>query len=228
MAEDKGLPALTVIVMGTVTGAAGGVLRDVLSGEVPLLFRQTELYATAAIAGVGVYLGLESVGVAPEPASYLGMVVVAALRFAAIRWSLRLPVFRVPDEEPTPLPTGSLNHSGMFQEPPIEMEWCRPWERLKDSCEALVSELQREFSPLHVLHGVPVVPVARRIDCDDILFATADPSKPLAVVHLTWAGKAERDPRWPSTTIYPSWQDWIERCLVPDHKEYGPADDEDS
>lgn len=114
----------------------------------------------------------------------------------------------------------------MFLEPPPDLEWHRPWERLKDAGEALVSELQKELSPQHVLHGVPVVAVARRIDCDDVLFVIADASKPLAVVHLTWAGETERDPRWPSTTLYQSWQDWIERCLVPDHQEYGPSGEE--
>lgn len=54
VAEEKGLPALTVVFMGTVTGSAGGILRDVLCGEVPLLFQQTDLYATASIAGVAV------------------------------------------------------------------------------------------------------------------------------------------------------------------------------
>jgi uncharacterized membrane protein YeiH len=99
VAEEKGLPGLTVVVMGAVTGSAGGVLRDVLSGEVPLLFRQTDLYATAAIAGAALYLVVQNVGVGPEPASYLGMAAVAGLRFAAIRWRLRLPVFRVPAED---------------------------------------------------------------------------------------------------------------------------------
>ncbi len=102
VAEAQGLPWLTVIVMGTVTGSAGGVLRDVLTGEVPLLFRQTDLYATAAIAGVTLYLVLQEVGVGQEAASYLGMVAVAGLRFAAIRWKLRLPVFNVPDEDSKP------------------------------------------------------------------------------------------------------------------------------
>src|SRR5262249_29656636 len=98
VAEEKGLPALTVVVMGTITGAAGGVLRDVLSGEVPLLLRQTDLYATAAIAGVIVYLASQAAGVGHEPASYPGMAAAAGLRFAAIRWKLRLPVCRVIDE----------------------------------------------------------------------------------------------------------------------------------
>jgi hypothetical protein len=108
----------------------------------------------------------------------------------------------------------------MLQQPPAEMEWLRPWERLKDSGEALVKELQKELPPQHVLYGVPVIAVARRIDCYDVLLAADDPSKPLAVVHLTWAGRTEQDPRWPSTTLYRGWQDWIERCLVPDHQAY--------
>jgi uncharacterized membrane protein YeiH len=71
----------------------------VLISEVPLLLRQTDLYATFAVAGVEANLGVQALGVAPEPASYLGKGVVAGLRFAAIWWRNRLPVFRVPEEE---------------------------------------------------------------------------------------------------------------------------------
>lgn len=99
VAEERGLPGLTVILMGTITGTAGGVFRDVLTGEVPLLLKQTELYATAAIAGIVGYLGAETAGIDRETASYFGMAVIAGLRFAAIRWKLRLPVFRVPGED---------------------------------------------------------------------------------------------------------------------------------
>jgi hypothetical protein len=42
--------------MGTITGSAGGLLRDVLSAEVPLLLRQADLYATAAIAGTTTFV----------------------------------------------------------------------------------------------------------------------------------------------------------------------------
>jgi hypothetical protein len=84
----------------------------------------------------------------------------------------------------------------------------------------LVKELQWELSCDLALHGVAVVAIAHRIDCDDVLFATADPSKPLAVVHLTWKGHTERDGRWPFTTLFRDWQDWVERCLLPDHREY--------
>ena len=97
---------------------------------------------------------------------------------------------------------------------PEDFEWPDPWEPVTDSGETLVDELRRELPAGHVLSGVPAVAVARRTDCDDVLFATSDPSKLLALVHLTWSGQVEPDPRWPRTTLYDGWQDWIERCLA--------------
>jgi uncharacterized membrane protein YeiH len=98
IAEQSGLPGIAAVVMGAVTGSFGGLLRDILSAEVPLLLRQSDLYATAAIAGSSVYLILQGIGVAPTPASLAGMATVFALRLAAILWRLRLPVFDLPDE----------------------------------------------------------------------------------------------------------------------------------
>ena len=63
VAEGRDLSAVIVVVMGTITGTAGGLLRDVLSGEAPLLLRHTDLYAMAAIAGATAYLLAQSVGV---------------------------------------------------------------------------------------------------------------------------------------------------------------------
>jgi hypothetical protein len=103
---------------------------------------------------------------------------------------------------------------------PIQIEWLKPWEQLQESGEALVKELQNKLPRDHALHGVSVVALAHRIDCDDVLFATGDPSRPLAVVHLTWTGRTERDARWPETILFRDWQDWVERCLLPDHREY--------
>lgn len=93
------MPSLVVVLMGTITGAAGGVFRDVLIGEVPLLFRQSELYATVAVAGVTVYLLLEKLGVDRTTATLTGMAVIAALRLAAIFWRIQLPVFDVPSDD---------------------------------------------------------------------------------------------------------------------------------
>lgn len=99
IAEARDLSGVIVVVMGTITGTAGGLLRDVLSAEVPLLLRQTDLYATAAIAGASAYLVLQAIGVGRLPAAAVGMAVVAGLRLASILWGLRLPVFLLPDEK---------------------------------------------------------------------------------------------------------------------------------
>jgi uncharacterized membrane protein YeiH len=101
VAEQQGLPGVGVVAMGAITGTAGGVLRDVLCNEVPLLFGPMDtLYATAAIAGATAYLSLEAFGVERTSAALAGMGVVAALRLAAIVWRLRLPAVRVREETP--------------------------------------------------------------------------------------------------------------------------------
>ncbi len=79
--------------MGTMTGVTGGVLRDVITAQVPMILRR-EIYATAAIAGIVAYLALQAVG-APRGAAFgVGIGVVVALRLVAIRRGLHLPVFR--------------------------------------------------------------------------------------------------------------------------------------
>ena len=98
VAEAEQLHWLLVIVMGTITGVAGGLLRDVLCNEVPLLLQQTDLYATAAIIGVVAYLACQVLGMDRTSAALLGMTVVASLRLAAIFWGLRLPVFHIPQK----------------------------------------------------------------------------------------------------------------------------------
>jgi uncharacterized membrane protein YeiH len=98
IAERIGYPALTVVVMGTMTGVAGGMIRDVLTAEIPLILRRGNIYATAAIAGAALYQILESAGTARVVAALLGMACIAALRFAAIVWDLKLPVFTLAPE----------------------------------------------------------------------------------------------------------------------------------
>src|SRR5471030_653317 len=95
IAESTGLPAVSCVLLGTVTGTAGGALRDVLAAEVPLILRQGNLYATAAIAGTTAYFLLERIGIDRRPAAVAGMVVCVALRFASIWLGLKLPVFTI-------------------------------------------------------------------------------------------------------------------------------------
>lgn len=99
IAEAKGLPAIIVILMGAITGSAGGLFRDVLSAEVPLLLRKGELYATASIIGGVVYLALKKLDCPSHFSAFIGAAVIIGLRFAAIRWRLVLPTFRTPVDE---------------------------------------------------------------------------------------------------------------------------------
>jgi len=95
VAQAAGLPALSGVVLGTVTGAAGGVVRDVLLNDVPHVLRPGTLYATAAIAGTSIYFVLGSLGVAKPWSSLGGMLVVAAVRLASIAWEIKLPAFKL-------------------------------------------------------------------------------------------------------------------------------------
>ena len=97
VAEASGVGPAGSIVLGTVTGAAGGAVRDVLSNEIPLVLRRGNLYASAAIAGTAVYFILLGAGASRPTAALTGMAVVAAVRFASIWWGLQLPVFRLED-----------------------------------------------------------------------------------------------------------------------------------
>lgn len=96
LAEQQNLPPIISVVMGAITGVAGGVLRDVLCAEVPILFRRDEvLYATAAICGSATYLVLHSMNADRTVAALFGLCVTAGLRFAAIYWKIKLPVLNV-------------------------------------------------------------------------------------------------------------------------------------
>jgi uncharacterized membrane protein YeiH len=100
VAERSGMPAVSCVLLGTVTGAAGGAIRDVLTAQVPQVLHVGNLYATAAIAGTSLYVALARVGVSPPVAAISGMVLIAVVRLMAIRWGLRLPVFEHEAERP--------------------------------------------------------------------------------------------------------------------------------
>jgi uncharacterized membrane protein YeiH len=88
------------LLMGTITGVAGGMFRDVLTGEIPMVLRPGRLYATAAIVGGGLYVLLAGQGISRDAAALAGMGATAGLRLAAIFWRLELPAVSVPEDEP--------------------------------------------------------------------------------------------------------------------------------
>lgn len=101
------------------------------------------------------------------------------------------------------------------------LEWLAPWDPIEGGApdDGTVRELRREIGDRHVLHGVPVRPVGRRRDRDDVLFELLDGSGRLAAVHLTYATRREADPRWPETTLFESLGDF-EREMRDDHAEW--------
>jgi uncharacterized membrane protein YeiH len=94
VAEKAGCNPLVVVLMGTLTGSGGGVVRDVLSDKVPLILRQ-DIYASAAIAGIVVYLLIRRAKLPVGWAFAAGVLTVAGTRLAAIAWGLALPVFPI-------------------------------------------------------------------------------------------------------------------------------------
>jgi uncharacterized membrane protein YeiH len=98
VALEAGAPALICVIMGVVTGSAGGLLRDVLCAEVPLLLRR-DVYALAAMAGASLYVLLEGSGVAVIVSAPLSVGAVFAIRLAAIRWDLHAPTFELEEED---------------------------------------------------------------------------------------------------------------------------------
>lgn len=91
-ALDHGTSGFVAIMMGTMSGVCGGMIRDVLCREIPMVFRG-ELYAITCIFGGLVYVQLLGFGVDKMPAMLIGMTALLALRLAAIRWHLTIPVF---------------------------------------------------------------------------------------------------------------------------------------
>jgi uncharacterized membrane protein YeiH len=89
---EKEFSAGVCIALGTITACFGGVIRDVLLNDVPLLFRK-EIYALACIAGGIIYFGLKKINLDGDVAKTIGIVVIFAIRVIAVRYKLSLPHF---------------------------------------------------------------------------------------------------------------------------------------
>jgi len=89
-AYELGHGGLTVVIMGTVTATFGGLVRDVVCNETPMLLRQ-DIYATAALVGASVFWGVRTVGIGDGWGLIAGALAAFAVRAAAIRFSLSAP-----------------------------------------------------------------------------------------------------------------------------------------
>jgi hypothetical protein len=97
------------------------------------------------------------------------------------------------------------------------LHWLEPWRAVVSGLEV---ELKNEIGEGHPLYGQKAISVARRFDSDDVLFLLLEHASPLAVVHLTWTGRTEKNSNWPHTALYASLDDFVQRCMKPDHDEY--------
>ncbi len=89
-------PWLVASLMGVMTGVFGGVLRDILCNDVPLVFLKGELYATAAWAGALSMIVLEAASVSSVTASWLAMGIILAIRLLSMRYRITLPALGQP------------------------------------------------------------------------------------------------------------------------------------
>lgn len=91
IAASTGAHVAVVVVMGMITGVFGGLLRDILCNQVPLVLRR-DLYATVSMVTGMLYVGLLHFDVGPDLATGVALAVGFSLRMLAIRFSLALPV----------------------------------------------------------------------------------------------------------------------------------------
>lgn len=87
-------PAAIVLLMGVMTGTFGGMLRDVVANEVPLVLKQGELYVTAAFAGSGAGLVALRFGLDTPLALLVAAAVTFALRSGSLALGWKLPVYK--------------------------------------------------------------------------------------------------------------------------------------
>ncbi|QGS50679.1 trimeric intracellular cation channel family protein [Shewanella putrefaciens] len=91
-ALNMGLSGMIAVVMGLITGVGGGIIRDLLCRQIPMVLR-TEIYATASIiGGIGYTVSL-TYGMNEKTALFLAMTSTLIIRLSAIKWHLSLPAF---------------------------------------------------------------------------------------------------------------------------------------
>ncbi|GGB66707.1 trimeric intracellular cation channel family protein [Shewanella inventionis] len=87
-----GLSGMIAVVMGLITGVGGGIIRDLLCRQIPMVLR-TEIYATASIVGGICYTLSLAVGMDSMTSMFIAMISILIIRLSAIRWHLSLPAF---------------------------------------------------------------------------------------------------------------------------------------
>jgi uncharacterized membrane protein YeiH len=87
---EHGTGALIAIVMGVMTASVGGIIRDVIGGEISIIMRR-EIYVTAAVAGAICYIGLTALDTVPAIAAIASFVITLCIRGLAMTFNWSLP-----------------------------------------------------------------------------------------------------------------------------------------
>lgn len=86
-------PFWVAIIMGGITGSAGGIIRDVLLNKEPIVF-QKDIYAMASVAGGLVYWLMMTLGINVGLTAIATFIVICVIRFVAVRFHISLPTLR--------------------------------------------------------------------------------------------------------------------------------------
>lgn len=94
---EYGLHPTICIALGTMTASFGGLIRDILCNEIPLLLRKGTIYATICIIGGILFFGLRYLGVKDAVNELVTSLFIIVFRLAAVRYSWSLPVLTIKD-----------------------------------------------------------------------------------------------------------------------------------
>jgi uncharacterized membrane protein YeiH len=92
VAFRQGVSPFIAVLMGVMTATFGGVIRDIVCNEVPVLFRRGQLYATCSFFAALAYWACETAGAGSETAMSVCVVVALILRLIAVRFNIQLPL----------------------------------------------------------------------------------------------------------------------------------------
>lgn len=97
---DFGSTGIAAIILGMFSASMGGVIRDTLMNETPLILRK-EIYASACLAGALAFVILDNLGVDRGINTFCGASFVFLIRIIAVRFNLSLPTMPQPPDEKT-------------------------------------------------------------------------------------------------------------------------------
>ncbi len=93
-----GHPFWVAIIMGCITGAAGGVIRDILLNKVPVIFHK-EIYAMASVAGGLLYWAMFKMGISLPVTVITVFLLICIIRFLAVKYHISLPILKSEENE---------------------------------------------------------------------------------------------------------------------------------